>query len=113
MAGWLEPIELKADTVVADMKSLQEGGDAYIIYNDGHRDEYYMLENRQQVAWDEKLPANGLLIVYVDFDLEVWENNQPNDKPTPSPHDLDSADGKIETYKFYGNTHVSEEKQQN
>lgn len=109
MAGWLEPIELQADTVVADMKSLQEGGDAYIMYNDGHRDEYYMLENRQQVAWDEKLPAHGLLIVYVDFDLEVWENNQPNDNPRHQRMTWIPADGKIETYKFYGNTYVSEE----
>jgi hypothetical protein len=61
------------------------------------------------VAWDEKLPAHGLLIVYVDFDLEVWENNQPNDNPRHQRMTWIPADGKIETYKFYGNTYVSEE----
>ena len=109
MAGWLEPVELTADTIVTGMKSLQEGGEAYVMYNDGHRDEYFLLENRQQVEWDEYLPAHGLLIVHVDFDLEAWENNQPNDNPRHQRMTWIPADGKIETFKFYGTTYVSEE----
>ena len=109
MAGWLQPVELKEDTTVVGMKSLQEGGDAYVIYNDGHPDEYYLLENRQQVAWDEELPTHGLLIVHVDFDLEIWENNQPNDNPRHQRMTWVPADGKIETYRYGGNVYVSEE----
>ena len=109
MAGWLQPVELKEDTTVVGMKSLQEGGDAYIIYNDGHPDEYYLFENRQQVAWDEELPAHGLLIVHVDFDLEIWENNQPNDNPRHQRMTWVPADGKIETYRYGGSVYVSEE----
>lgn len=109
MAGWLQPLELKEDTTVVGMKSLQEGGDAYVIYNDGHPDEYYLLENRQQVAWDEELPTHGLLIVHVDFDLEIWENNQPNDNPRHQRMTWIPADGKIETYRYGGSVYVSEE----
>ena len=79
-AGWEEPIELKAEDVeVRNMKSLQSGGEFYIIYNDKNANEYYMLENRQQDGWDASLPDAGLLILHCDYDAQVWENNAPND----------------------------------
>lgn len=79
-AGWEEPIELKAEDVeVRNMKSLQSGGEFYIIYNDKNANEYYMLENRQLDGWDASLPDAGLLILHCDYDAQVWENNAPND----------------------------------
>lgn len=77
--GWLEPIELRDDEVqVEGMLPLSEGGDAFIIYNDANPNEYYLLENRQQVGWDEALPGRGLLIIHVDFDKAIWEANGVN-----------------------------------
>ena len=77
--GWLDPIELCDDEVqVEGLQPLSEGGDAYIIYNDANHDEYYLLENRQQVGWDAALPGNGLLIIHVDFDKHIWEANGVN-----------------------------------
>ena len=77
--GWLDPIELKDGEVQIDgMRPLSEDGEAYIIYNDGNPDEYYMLENRQQTGWDEALPGRGLLILHVDFDKKIWEANGVN-----------------------------------
>ncbi len=77
--GWLDPIELRDDEVQVDgMMPLSEGGDAYIIYNDANPNEYYLLENRQQVGWDEALPGRGLLIIHVDFDKDIWEANGVN-----------------------------------
>lgn len=32
--GWVQPVELKTDCTVTDMKNLEESGEAYIIYND-------------------------------------------------------------------------------
>lgn len=85
MAGWLEPIELDdEDATINNLRALSEGGNAYIIYNKAHPDEYYMLENRQNSAWDEGLPTKGLMISHVDFDLEVWQNNIPNSIITDS-----------------------------
>lgn len=77
-AGWLTPIELTKDTVVTDMKALEDGGDAYIIYNDGNRNEYYLLENRQKVGWDAGLPGAGLLITHVDYKEDAWTGNDVN-----------------------------------
>lgn len=76
--GWIEPVELLRDTTVTDMKTVYEGGEAYILRNQGHPDEVYILENRQKKRWDAELPASGMLIHYVDYDETLWELNCPN-----------------------------------
>ncbi len=85
MAGWQEPIVLGAeDVTVENLTAISEGGASYILYNDGHTDEFYMIENRQQTGWDAGLPAAGLMITHVDFDKTIWEQNTPNTKVTSS-----------------------------
>lgn len=94
MAGWLEPIELDAEDVqVKNMKSLQNGGESYIIYNKGNKNEFLMLENRQQEGWDASLPDAGMLIVHCDYDKSVWEQNGPNDDPDHQRMVVVPADG--------------------
>ena len=39
---------LDKDADIVKMKPLADDGDTYIIYNDGYKDEFYMLENRQK-----------------------------------------------------------------
>ena len=79
MAGWLELTVLSDHSVtVSNLKPVSEGGGAYIIYNDGHPDEYYILENRQQTNWDKYLPGRGLMITHVDYDPQLWYLNVPN-----------------------------------
>ncbi|MBQ9652390.1 MAG: M6 family metalloprotease domain-containing protein [Prevotella sp.] len=78
VAGWLEPIELKEAKEVTSMKALSEGGESYIMYNDAHKDEYYLLENRQKTGWDALIPGKGLLILHVDYDANLWYNNAVN-----------------------------------
>ena len=82
VAGWSEPIELTTTKKIEGMEALQNGGDSYIIYNKGNRNEYFMLENRQKIAWDTNIPGKGLLIVHVDYDENAWASNQPNDDPS-------------------------------
>jgi len=48
------------------------------MYNDNHTDEYYLLENRQQVSWDKYVPSAGLLILHVDYDEDIWYWNAVN-----------------------------------
>ena len=79
VCGWQQPIVLGAEDMTIDsLKPMSQNGDFYIIYNDGHPDEYYLIENRQKTGWDESYPARGLLITHVDYDEEVWLNNIPN-----------------------------------
>jgi immune inhibitor A len=77
-AGWIEPIELKENRQINQMKPLADTGEAYIIYNERSKNEYYMLENRQTTGWDSGLPNSGLLITHVDFNSMVWGQNRVN-----------------------------------
>lgn len=86
-AGWLEPIELNEDTEVTAMKALSEGGDAYVIYNEAHPDEYFLLENRQKSGWDAELPGKGLLVIHADYDEDIWLWNIVNSKITKSNYE--------------------------
>ena len=79
VCGWITPIELSdADVTVDSLLPMSEHGDAYIIYNDAHPDEYYLIENRQRTGWDSYYPAHGLMITHVDYDEAVWMDNIPN-----------------------------------
>ena len=82
-AGWLDFEELEPGQEVTQMNPLtQPDGQAYIIYNDAHPDEYYVLENRRHESWDQYTPEEGLLIVHVDYDPLIWENNVVNTNGT-------------------------------
>lgn len=80
-AGWLEPTELNAPTSVRNLPAPDvRYGQAYVIYNDAHKDEYYLLENRQNNVglWDTGLPGSGLMILHIDYSKEAWESNLIN-----------------------------------
>ena len=104
--GWKQPIELTETTEIKGMKSLENGGESYIIRNDANPDEYYILDNRQPDGrWDAGLPGAGLLITHVDYDQSVWDSNGPNDNPkhqrcTPIP-----ADGNFYTENIAGDAY--------
>ena len=104
--GWKQPIELTEATEIKGMKSLENGGESYIIRNDANPDEYYILDNRQPDGrWDAGLPGAGLLITHVDYDQSVWDSNGPNDDPghqrcTPIP-----ADGNFYTQSVAGDAY--------
>ena len=103
-AGWGEPIELKdQDVEVRNLKSMQNKGDYYIIYNDKNANEYYLLENRQKEGWDASLPMAGLLILHCDYDASVWEQNGPNDDPNHQRMTVVPADGEY-SYEIWQGT---------
>ncbi|MBO7069593.1 MAG: M6 family metalloprotease domain-containing protein [Bacteroidaceae bacterium] len=76
--GWLTPQVLNEPCVVSDMKTLYQTPEAYIIYNDNNRNEYYLLENRQGEGFGACDPAKGMLVLHVYFDSSVWTNNGVN-----------------------------------
>lgn len=96
VAGWLTPIELSKTQAVTGMKPLTQGGQSYVIYNQGHPDEYFLLENRQQSGWDAGIPGAGLLILHVDYSASVWADNAPNDDPDRQRMTWIAADNKYQ-----------------
>ena len=109
VAGWKEPIVLSSSRTVTGMKSLQDGGESYIIYNGGNNNEYYLLENRQKRGWDASLPGAGLLILHVDYDAEVWAANEPNDQPSHQRMTWIAADNQYQYYTYQGTKYFTEE----
>ena len=82
------------------MKSLQNGGESYVIYNKGNENEYFLLENRQLEGWDASLPGSGLLILHVDYDADVWAANEPNDDPSHQRMTWIPADNEYQYYIY-------------
>ena len=79
IAGWIDYEVLEDENVtVTDLKPTSEGGKAYVIYNKGNRNEYFILENRQQTKWDKYIEATGLQVIHVDYDPTCWINNVVN-----------------------------------
>ncbi len=92
-SGWLTPIELTEPVSIRGMKPLEDGGEAYIIYNDVHRDEFYMLENRQPTGWDAAIGGRGLLITHTDYDASEWRFNSVNSDDRHPRYYAFAADG--------------------
>ena len=76
--GWITPTELTETQSVSNMRALDDADDVYMIRNAAHPDEFYLLENRQQKGWDTYVPANGMLILHVDYDENLWHYNLVN-----------------------------------
>lgn len=86
MAGWITPVEIKPGMKITDMQSLNDTPEAYVMYNDANKNEYYMIENRQpdrwfEYAYDLKMQKGGLFISHVDYKSYAWSQNTVNDDP--------------------------------
>ena len=103
VAGWKTPIELEYTQTISNMTALHtNGSNAYIIYNKGNRNEYYLLENRQKIGWDASLPGAGLLILHVDYNSSIWSNNTVNDKPSRQRMTWIAADNEYQYTTYQG-----------
>lgn len=101
LMGWQTPVEIVGDVQVTGMKSTAEGGEIYILRNDGYPDEYYLIENRQQTGWDSELPGSGLLVFHVDYDEQVWLYSYVNSS-SRKRYTIFPASNR--TYTYYSNT---------
>ena len=77
-SGWLTPTELTERGYIEGMKPLHESPEAYILYNDANRNEFYLLENRQISGTDIALPGHGLLVTHVNYVASRWTGNGVN-----------------------------------
>jgi len=76
---WLQPTQLTtaADTLI-DVPILADSNIAYRVDVPGKSYEYYLIENRQQRAWDRYIPGHGALVWHIDEDQTVWDANMVN-----------------------------------
>lgn len=80
--GWLEPIELTDPCTIQNMPSLQQEPVAYVIYNDNHPDEFFLLENIQSEGWFAYISyytnIHGMRVLHVNYNLMKWLSNTVN-----------------------------------
>lgn len=98
--GWLTPTELNRGATIDSMQPLETHPEAYIIYNEGNRNEYYLLENRQAIDFDQYGYGHGMMVLHVDFKADSWINNSPNNYATRQRMTIIPADN---SYVSVGN----------
>ena len=100
--GWLQPT-LIVDSAEISLNELQASNTALLISetdehnligNDPNPTTFYMLENRQQTAWDEHLPGHGLMLTKIRYSYNKWFENTVNNSAKSMGVDLIEADGK-------------------
>lgn len=93
VCGWREPVELKDTCTITGWLPLVSGGETYILYNEANRNEYYFIDNRERVGFDNGLLSTGLVAVHVDYNADAWSNNAVNANKKHKRMTLLPADG--------------------
>ncbi len=103
--GWMDLIAPEENTQYSMLPLNSPEGTAVKVVNDANPDEYYLLEYRTKTGWDEYLPAEGILILHVDYDELAWLNNTPNNIGShqrmtiiPADNALTSSTNKLDTW---------------
>ena len=100
--GWMTP-RLITDPEKIVLEELNSSNTALLITTtDEHNlngvkpspTTFYLLENRQQIDWDEYLPGHGLMLTKIQYSSNKWTKNTVNNTATKMGVDLIEADGK-------------------
>lgn len=100
--GWLVPTELNSPSDVQGLRPVTTVPEAYIIYNEANRQEYYLLANHQQEKWDAHAAARGLMVMHVDYDKEAWLQNRVNTNKNRQRCTIIPADNSKSSYSLAG-----------
>lgn len=100
---WLKPEQL-TNKGEYFLEPLETSNKAYLIATAQHNmigknptpTEFFMLEYRQHVGWDEpesSLPGTGMLVWHIDYNSTAWSNNAPNNGPSIMRMHMEEANG--------------------
>jgi M6 family metalloprotease-like protein len=82
MLGWVDVTALPGDSDLGTLTlpPVESTGSVYLVYAGDGSGEYFLLENRQRMGFDQELFAEGLLVWQIDANaLETrWFNNEVN-----------------------------------
>ena len=99
--GWLTPrlITESENVVLEDLSISNEAllissTDKHnLIGNNPNPTTFYLLENRQQLGWDEYLSGHGLMLTKIQYNSNKWYQNIVNNNAYSMGVDLIEADG--------------------
>lgn len=82
--NWVTPTVVTEDMEDVTLRPIEQYQDVYKVWRDGSPgQEYFLIENRQNVGFDQTLVGTGILIWHIDHTLSQWHNVV----------DLEEADG--------------------
>ena len=89
--GWMDLTQLDTPSDSVAVEEISQNNVGYRI-NTANENEFFTLENHQQVGWDKYEAGRGLMIIHVVYDQGAWDNNSVNSGMAPR-YDLIEADG--------------------
>jgi M6 family metalloprotease-like protein len=92
MLDWQTPIVLNGMNTTITVPEAGSNNVSYLI-NTTTQGEYFMLENLQQVGWNEYIEGHGLLIYHIDGPYIDTAGNAVNSNPSHQGIDIEEADG--------------------
>ena len=112
--GWKKLVELTPDSAYSlTLLPLEEDGMGYKVVNKANENEYFILENRQNIGSDgylgwaissqyAKYGANhGLMITHVDYNASAWNGNTINYHTNHQRFTLVPADKELVSSNFH------------
>ncbi len=95
--GYVQPVNVTADSIDQTIVSIETTPDIYRLWTGGAvGNQYFLVENRQQIGYDTALPGSGLLIYHVDESVTSQNDNEWYPGHTSYGHylvALEQADG--------------------
>ena len=101
LCGWLQFNELTSQCSIS-MPELNTDKTAAYKITSTNKNQYITLETRRQKGWDTYLPAEGMMVIAVDYDQNAWDRNGPNDDPLRQRFKLIPADNNWSEDNLYG-----------
>ena len=99
--GWANPTIIRSAATLS-LNDTSDNNEAYRV-NTTTINEFFILENRQQVGWDAYLPGHGLLIFHIDGNMiNSLRSNTVNANPNYQGVDIEEADNLRSTSNYTG-----------
>ena len=97
--GWLDLKVLDGpESVVLD--PIHVSNEAALIQTE-NKEEFFLLENRQQEGWDKYIPYHGMLVWHIDFNQNIWDQNIVNNNRQHQYVDIEEANTTPNTNSVY------------
>lgn len=107
--GWENQQDITEEgTVTLTPHSYNLEDNIVIRLNTGSSNDYFLLENRQQIDFDASLPGNGLMIYHVHPNIDYLSESNSINNTNPQGFYPVCASGSRPSSKQYGNINTSE-----
>ncbi len=94
LLGWIEPKEVVTDKTDITLNCVANNNINTVIKIPLAANEYFLLENRQKIGFDQYLPGDGLLVWHIDDSVGDIDLNNVNDDENHKRVDMEEADGR-------------------